>query len=100
MPLVTKQYIGVTIANSFGDNASVQPIAPLNPTRKSLRIQVTGANPGLLQFANKVRNDGSDFTIAAGQFMTWEQSDTCPLEAINIGSVAATTWAILEGYQK
>jgi hypothetical protein len=48
-----------------------------------------------------VKGDGSDFSLAAGAFLPITQLfDTCPQEAIHVGSVAGTTVAILEGNAK
>lgn len=69
-------------------------------TRTLLEIQNTGANPGFYHFKEAVQGDGSDFTLAAGAVKTFDQSDTCPTEALNLGSTLGTTWAILEQVTK
>lgn len=95
MPRVLKQYAVTSPVGSNTPQTSVQ-ISPNNDRRISLIIQNTGANPGLLQFSNPVKGDGSDLTIAALGILILNQDTTCPTEAINVGSALATTWAILE----
>lgn len=72
-------------------------VAPLAPNRTLLVVQNTGANPGLLRFGEPCKGDGTDLVVAAGAFVSWDQADTCPVEAINLVSILGTSWAILEG---
>lgn len=71
--------------------------SPAVGMRVMLSIQNTGANPGLVRFADVVRLDGGDMVLAAGQFSPlWNQRETCPNEALNFYSAAGTTFSVLE----
>lgn len=101
MPAVNRQQIKHTAvptpAGSNTPTASVR-VSPETPRRTFLYIVNTGANPGLLRLGDKVQGDGADIPIAAGaDFGPLQIAETCPSEAINLGSVAATTWAVIEG---
>ncbi len=96
MPAVFKQYVGEAPVGSVASPLA-NAVAPTNPMRIGLYIQNTGANPLLVQFANKVQGNGSDLAIAAGQLVAFTIPDTCPRESINIGSALGTTCMILEG---
>ena len=99
MPAIsTKQFKVITNAGSNAPQTSVAA-SPALSGRTLLVIQNTGANPGLLHFREPVQGDGSDILVAAGQLYSFQQSDTCPREKVNLGSAAATTWAILEQVQ-
>lgn len=95
MPARTKQYRVLVPANTNTNAASVRA-APQTPGRVSLWIQNTGANPGLLRFKENIQGDLGDFTLAPGAFFPTDLSSPCPTEAINVGSAAGTTFAILE----
>lgn len=91
-----KHYGAVSDVGSNTVNSSKR-VAPLNPNRTHLTLQNTGANPGVLRFSEPVRGDGSDILINTAQILVFDQADTCPVEAINLGSALGTTWAIVEG---
>lgn len=91
-----KHYGFASLANADVTQGTVR-VAPNNPNRTLITIQNTGANPGLLRWGEPCKGDGSDQVIAAGQDKTYDQADTCPVEAINLASIAGTTWAIVEG---
>lgn len=91
----TKQFKASSPASATFPAGS-QRVSPANDLRTLLVIENTGANPGLVHFKEQVQGDGSDFLVAAGGFLNYQQSDTCPTEAVNIGSTLGTTWAILE----
>lgn len=70
---------------------------PQNPKRLAIRIQNTGAQPGLARFGGPVQGNGSDMLFAAGSAPEkWDQEGTCPLESINFYSAAGTTWSVTE----
>lgn len=92
MPVRNKTYPLATAAGGV----SVRPL-PSNPNRVSLIIQNTGANPGQVRFAEPNQGVGADMLWVAGFLFKWDQADNCPTEAINLSSVLATTWVIVEG---
>lgn len=99
MPAIsTKQFKVITPANSNTPTACVAA-SPAIAGRTLLTIQNTGANPGLLHFKEGVQADGSDIAIPAGGTITYDQADTCPREKVNLGSILATTWAVVEQVQ-
>jgi hypothetical protein len=91
----SKQYRVLVPAGSNTNTTSIRA-APQTPGRIALWIQNTGAQPGLLRFKENVQGDGGDFAIAVGAFFPVDLSAPCPTEAINLGSAAGTTFAILE----
>lgn len=91
----TKHYRMLVAANSNTPQTSVRA-SPQTPGRIAMWIQNTGANPGLLHIKENVQGDGSDFTLASGAFINFDQLGTCPTEAINVGSAAGTTFSIIE----
>ena len=96
----TKQYLIAVSPATDTARTSPQPI-PQNPSRCFLYIQNTGANPGLVQFTNRVKGDGSDLLFAPGDTLQFDQySDdgfNGPTEAVNFGSALGTSFAVLEG---
>jgi hypothetical protein len=103
--LETKQYKAVSIAATVAafptasKRVSPQTDSP-TAVRVSLIIQNTGVNPGFLHFAENVQADGSDIVLAPDERLEWKDRDTTPREAINLGSILGTTWAIIEGVEK
>lgn len=96
MPAVSmKQFKVITPAGSNTTQTSVQA-SPALPGRTLLAIQNVGTAVGLLHFKENVQGDASDLSIAIGEKIIFDQADTCPREKINLGSVTATAWAILE----
>lgn len=92
MPLrSTKTY---TIVSAALDTKAA-PL-PTNQYRIGLRIQNTGANPGLARFGGPVQANGSDMLFASGASEKWSQSDTTPVESVSFYSVAGTTWSVSE----
>lgn len=97
--MALKQYRALSLAGSQLLGGS--QVSPATPSRSFLFIQNTGANPGLLQFKNPVKNDGSDLLIISGASFRSDQTysdDTLngPIESINLASTLGTTWAIIE----
>lgn len=96
MPALSlKQFQILTPAGSNTPTTSVQA-SPGIPGRSLLFIQNNGANPGRLHFKETVQNDSTDIIIAAGDTILFDQSDTCPREKVNLGSLLATSWVLLE----
>jgi hypothetical protein len=89
----TKTYLGVSQASA--QLVSISPV-PTNPRRLGLMIQNTGLNPGFCRFGAPVTGNGSDLLFAPGAVIKWDQSDTVPLESINLASIAGTTWCLME----
>lgn len=92
MPVRNKHY---PLATAAGGGSS-RPL-PANDKRVSIAIQNTGTNPGQYRFGDSNQGPGPDFTLIAGGFVKWDQADTCPTEGLNLSSVLATTWAVMEG---
>lgn len=101
MPAANNQRIKQTVIRSAAATNTPETsvrLSPETPGRTFLYIQNTGASPGLLRFAEKVLGDNGDIMVAAGGFVgPFTIPETCPSEAINVGSAAGTTWAIIEG---
>lgn len=103
--LETKQYRAVSIATAAaGFPAASKRLSPqtdsATATRVSLIVQNTGANPGLVHFAEQVQADGSDIVLGAGERLEYKDARTTPREALNLGSILGTTWAIIEGVER
>lgn len=101
MAIRNKQYRVILLAGSNTPNTSIQA-TPATPSRCSLLIQNTGANPALFQISNPIRGDGSDILLAAGASFLFNQlapdgSFNGPTESLNFGAALATTIAIMEG---
>lgn len=92
----TKQTRVITAGGSNTPQTSVRA-APYTPGRTLIMLQNVGANPGLVHFKETVQGDLSDYTVLAGAYLpVFDQADTCPIEAINLGSALITTWVLLE----
>lgn len=101
MPAIsTKQFKVITPAGSNTPTTCVAA-SPAIPGRTLLLIQNTGANPGLVHFKEGVQGDSSDIEVASKGFVPlFDQVATCPKEKVNLGSILATTWAIVEQVQQ
>lgn len=90
--MAERQYLVALTAAEEG-----KPISPTVGRRTSLMFQNTGANQVLYRFGDPVRRDGSDFTLAAGQYSpNWNIADTTPNLSLNFYSLLGSTVAVYE----